>query len=150
MPIAVAAPIVLIPIVAKVESIGFTTISAEAKALAKKAGDGILRPPKYHVRPWARSKLIQANQHPQQGGTLTVSNLGRPDISHFPAIIDPPQSCALAIGATGLVRVPETQKSFKTAQIMRVTLSSDHRTVDGVVGARWLTIFKGILDLHSI
>ena len=140
----------LIPIVAEVGSTGFTTISAEAKALAKKAREGILRPPKYQVRPWARAKLIHANQHPQQGGAFTVSNLDKPDISHFPAIIDPPQSCALAIGATGLVHVPETQKSSKTAQIMRVTLSSDHRTVDGAVGARWLTIFKGILDLHSI
>lgn len=69
-------------------------------------------------------------------------------ISHFTAIINPPQSCILAIGATvpTLVPAPETEKGFKTSQIMKVTLSSDHRTVDGAVGARWLTAFKGYLE----
>ncbi|KAF9651911.1 pyruvate dehydrogenase [Thelephora ganbajun] len=129
--IAVATPTGLItPIVTNVGSKGLTTISAEAKALAKKAKDGKLQPQEY------------------QGGSFTVSNLGMFGISHFTAIINPPQSCILAVGATvpTLVPAPETEKGFKTAQIMKVTLSSDHRTVDGAVGARWLTAFKGYLE----
>jgi len=129
--IAVATPTGLItPIVTNVGSKGLTTISAEAKALAKKARDGKLQPQEY------------------QGGTFTVSNLGMFGISHFTAIINPPQSCILAIGATvpTLVPAPETEKGFKTAQIMKATLSSDHRTVDGAVGARWLSAFKGYLE----
>jgi len=129
--IAVATPTGLItPIVTGVGSKGLTTISAEAKALAKKARDGKLQPQEY------------------QGGTFTVSNLGMFGIDHFTAIINPPQSCILAIGATvpTLVPAPETEKGFKTVQIMKVTLSSDHRTVDGAVGARWLAAFKGYLE----
>ena len=69
-------------------------------------------------------------------------------ISHFTAIINPPQSCILAVGATIPTLVPdlESEKGFRTAQIMKVTLSSDHRTVDGAVGARWITAFKGYLE----
>ena len=149
MSIAVATPTGLItPIVADVGSKGLTTISAETKALAKKARDGKLQPQEYQVRPRARAGLIQTNRGSQQGGTFTVSNLGMFGISDFTAIINPPQSCILAIGATvpTLVPAPETEKGFKTAQIMKVTLSSDHRTVDGAVGARWLTAFKGYLE----
>jgi hypothetical protein len=69
-------------------------------------------------------------------------------VSHFTAIINPPQSCILAVGATvpTLVPAPEDEKGFKTVQIMKATLSSDHRTVDGAVGARWLAAFKGYLE----
>lgn len=83
-----------------------------------------------------------------QGGTFTVSNLGMFGISHFTAIINPPQSCILAVGATQptLVPAPEEERGFKVAQIMKVTLSADHRTVDGAVGARWLSAFKGYLE----
>lgn len=83
-----------------------------------------------------------------QGGTFTVSNLGMFGISHFTAIINPPQSCILAIGATAptLVPAPDDPRGFATAQIMKVTLSADHRTVDGAVGARWLGAFKGYLE----
>lgn len=83
-----------------------------------------------------------------QGGTFTVSNLGMYDISHFTAIVNPPQSCILAIGSTQatLVPAPEEERGFKTAQIMKVTLSCDHRTVDGAVGAKWLSAFKGYLE----
>jgi len=129
--IAVATPNGLItPIVKDIGSKGLATISAETKALAKKARDGKLAPQEY------------------QGGTFTVSNLGMFGIDHFTAIINPPQSCILAIGATvpTLVPAPEEEKGFKTVQTMKVTLSSDHRTVDGAVGARWLTAFKGYLE----
>lgn len=70
------------------------------------------------------------------------------DISHFTAIINAPQSCILAIGSTQttLVPAPEEERGFKTVQIMKATLSSDHRVVDGAIGARWLAAFKGYLE----
>ncbi|KAF8559197.1 pyruvate dehydrogenase [Imleria badia] len=129
--LAVATPAGLItPIVKDVGSKGLATISAEAKALAKKARDGKLAPQEY------------------QGGTFTVSNLGMFDIDHFTAIINPPQSCILAVGTTKpvLVPAPEEERGFKMANVMKVTLSSDHRTVDGAVGARWLSAFKTYLE----
>jgi len=129
--VAVATPTGLItPIVKDVGSKGLATISAEAKALAKKARDGKLTPQEY------------------QGGSFTVSNLGMFEIDHFTAIINPPQSCILAIGTTKptLVPAPEEERGFKTVNIMKVTLSSDHRTVDGAVGARWMGAFKGYLE----
>lgn len=129
--VAVATPTGLItPIVKDVGSKGLATISAETKALAKKAREGKLGPSEY------------------QGGTFTVSNLGMYDISHFTAIINPPQSCILAIGSTQatLVPAPEEERGFKTIQVMKVTLSCDHRTVDGAVGAKWLSAFKGYLE----
>ncbi|KAJ7038070.1 dihydrolipoamide acetyltransferase [Mycena alexandri] len=129
--VAVATPTGLItPILKDAGSKGLATISAETKALAKKARDGKLAPAEY------------------QGGTFTISNLGMFGVSHFTAIINSPQSCILAVGATEatLVPAPEEERGFKTVQIMKVTLSSDHRTVDGAVAARWLSAFKGYLE----
>ncbi|KAJ7492506.1 dihydrolipoamide acetyltransferase [Mycena latifolia] len=129
--VAVATPTGLItPIVKDVGSKGLATISAETKALAKKARDGKLAPAEY------------------QGGTFTISNLGMFGVSHFTAIINTPQSCILAVGSTEatLVPAPEEERGFKTVQIMKVTLSSDHRTVDGAIAARWLAAFKGYLE----
>ncbi|KAL1749072.1 2-oxoacid dehydrogenases acyltransferase-domain-containing protein [Schizophyllum fasciatum] len=129
--IAVATPTGLItPIVKDVGGKGLATISAESKTLAKKARDGKLQPQEY------------------QGGTFTISNLGMFDVSHFTAIINPPQSCILAVGSTQptLVPAPEEERGFRTANVMKVTLSSDHRTVDGAIGARWLSAFKGYLE----
>ncbi|KAL4241614.1 Acetyltransferase component of pyruvate dehydrogenase complex [Abortiporus biennis] len=129
--VAVATPTGLItPIIKDVGAKGLASISAEGKALAKKARDGKLQPQEY------------------QGGTFTVSNLGMFGIDHFTAIINPPQSCILAVGTTKaiLVPAPEEEKGFKVANVMKVTLSSDHRTVDGAVGARWLAAFKGYLE----
>ncbi|KIJ68324.1 hypothetical protein HYDPIDRAFT_146264 [Hydnomerulius pinastri MD-312] len=129
--VAVATPTGLItPIVKDVGSKGLASISAETKVLAKKARDGKLAPQEY------------------QGGTFTVSNLGMFDIDHFTAIINPPQSCILAVGTTKptLVPAPEEERGFKTVNMMKVTLSSDHRTVDGAVGARWMSAFKGYLE----
>lgn len=129
--VAVATPSGLItPIIKDAGAKGLASISAETKALAKKARDGKLQPTEY------------------QGGTFTISNLGMFGIDHFTAIINPPQSCILAVGSTQakLVPAPEEAQGFKTVQSMKVTLSSDHRTVDGAVGARWLSAFKGYLE----
>ncbi|KDR85111.1 hypothetical protein GALMADRAFT_233736 [Galerina marginata CBS 339.88] len=129
--VAVATPTGLItPIVKDAGSKGLATISAETKALAKKARDGKLQPAEY------------------QGGTFTISNLGMFGIEHFTAIINPPQSCILAVGSTEARVIPtaEEERGFKVIQSMKVTLSSDHRTVDGAVGAKWLAAFKGYLE----
>lgn len=69
-------------------------------------------------------------------------------ISHFTAIINQPQSCILAVGATSptLVPAPEEEKGFKVVNNMKVTLSCDHRVVDGAIGARWMAAFKGYLE----
>lgn len=69
-------------------------------------------------------------------------------ISHFTAIINQPQSCILAVGATQptLAPAPEEEKGFKLTQVMKVTLSCDHRVVDGAIGARWMSAFKGYLE----
>jgi len=129
--IAVATPTGLItPIVKDAGSKGLATISAEAKALAKKARDGKLSPNEY------------------QGGTFTISNLGMFDVDHFTAIINPPQSCILAVGSTqpSLVPSAEDERGFKAVNIMKVTLSSDHRSVDGALSARFLGALKGYLE----
>ncbi|CAE6471393.1 unnamed protein product [Rhizoctonia solani] len=129
--VAVATPTGLItPIVKNVATKGLTAISTESKALASKARAGKLQPQEY------------------QGGTFTVSNLGMFGVSHFTAIINSPQSCILAVGSTQpvIVPAPDEEKGWRTAQIMKVTLSSDHRTVDGAVAARWLQAFKGYLE----
>ncbi|KAN0135755.1 2-oxoacid dehydrogenases acyltransferase (catalytic domain) domain containing protein [Lactarius tabidus] len=129
--IAVATPTGLItPIVKDAGSKGLATISADAKALAKKARDGKLSPSEY------------------QGGTFTISNLGMYDVSHFTAIINPPQSCILAVGSSQPTLVPsvEDERGFKTVNIMKATLSGDHRSVDGALGARWMSTFKAYLE----
>ncbi|PLW42105.1 hypothetical protein PCASD_11934 [Puccinia coronata f. sp. avenae] len=131
--VAVATPTGLItPIVTNVGSRGLGSISAEIKALATKAKNNQLAP------------------HEYQGGTFTVSNLGMfGSVSHFTAIINSPQSCILAVGGAeknSLSTTNPTGKGFKEVEVMKVTLSCDHRVVDGAVGARWLKAFKGYME----
>ncbi|KAF8584483.1 dihydrolipoamide acetyltransferase [Ramaria rubella] len=135
--VAVATPTGLItPIIRDATSKGLAIISAETKILAKKARDGKLKGEEY------------------QGGTFTISNMGMFGIDHFTAIINPPQACILAVGSTVPTLIPvgpdaapeDVGRGFKTAQVMKVTLSADHRVVDGALGARWLTAFKGYLE----
>lgn len=120
--IAVATPAGLItPIVTDVGSKGLATISSTVKSLAAKARDNKLQP------------------HEFQGGSFTISNLGMYGIESFSAIINAPQSCILAVSSTEqkLVLDETSEKGFKAISVMKVTLSADHRTVDGAVGARW-------------
>jgi pyruvate dehydrogenase E2 component (dihydrolipoamide acetyltransferase) len=149
--VAVATPTGLItPIIKDVGSKGLVSISTEAKTLAKKARDGKLQPQEYQVRLPNFSILLPHSNRTlfHQGGTFTISNLGMYDVAHFTAIINPPQSCILAVGSTQptLVPAPEDERGFKTVNILKATLSSDHRTVDGAVAARWLKAFKGYLE----
>ncbi|GAA5968053.1 hypothetical protein JCM8115_000016 [Rhodotorula mucilaginosa] len=129
--VAVATPNGLItPIIADAGRKGLATISSQAKALAGKARDGKLKPEEY------------------QGGSFTISNLGMMGIDSFTAIINPPQSCILAIGTSEkkLVLDPTAEKGFKEVNVMKATLSCDHRVVDGAVGARWMKAFKSYLE----
>lgn len=118
------------PIVFSADTKGLVSISSDVKRLAAKARDGKLQPQEF------------------QGGTFSVSNLGMGGVKSFSAVINPPQSCILAVGATTRTIVPcsTSEAGYRTAQVMTVTLSCDHRTVDGAVGAQWLQAFKGYLQ----
>ena len=81
------------------------------------------------------------------GGSFTVSNLGMFGLKQFTAIINMPQACILAVGGAEKKVVPNegpdaATKPFTTKSVMMVSLTSDHRVVDGAVGAEWLQSFK--------
>ena len=125
---AVATPGGLItPIIRNADHKGLATISAEMKDLATRARDGKLRPEEY------------------QGGGFTISNLGMFGIKDFSAIINPPQSCILAVGA-GEQRPVVKDGALAIAVVMTCTLSVDHRSVDGALGAQFLTAFKRLIE----
>ena len=83
-----------------------------------------------------------------QGGSFTISNLGMYGIQHFTAIINPPHAAILAVGGLEdkLVLDSAAEKGFSVKKTMRVTLSNDHRVVDGAVGAQWLQRFKNYFE----
>ncbi len=123
----------LTPIVFDADAKSVTQISADVKALAAKAKDGKLKPEEF------------------MGGTFTVSNLGASGIKQFTAIINAPQACILAVGGTEQKVVPNTGddadiEPFVVKSVMAVTLSSDHRVVDGAIGAQWLQAFKKYIE----
>ncbi|XP_050701084.1 dihydrolipoyllysine-residue acetyltransferase component of pyruvate dehydrogenase complex, mitochondrial-like [Eriocheir sinensis] len=118
------------PIIFRADQKGLAAISGDMKTLAARAREGKLQP------------------HEFQGGTFSVSNLGMMGVKNFSAIINPPQSCILAVGGTErrLVADQSVEQGFRVAQVMTVTLSCDHRTVDGAVGAQWLAAFRRFLE----
>ncbi|NXG58639.1 ODP2 dehydrogenase, partial [Hemiprocne comata] len=128
--VAVSTPAGLItPIVFNAHIKGLASISKDVVSLAAKAREGKLQP------------------HEFQGGTFTISNLGMYGIKNFSAIINPPQACILAVGSSEKRLVPaDNEKGFDVASVMSVTLSCDHRVVDGAVGAQWLAEFKSFLE----
>ncbi|KAM9033927.1 dihydrolipoyllysine-residue acetyltransferase component of pyruvate dehydrogenase complex, mitochondrial [Sarcophilus harrisii] len=128
--VAVSTPSGLItPIVFNAHIKGLESIANDVVSLATKAREGKLQP------------------HEFQGGTFTISNLGMFGIKNFSAIINPPQACILAVGASENRLVPaDNEKGFDVASMMSVTLSCDHRVVDGAVGAQWLAEFKKYLE----
>ena len=119
------------PIVRNVESKGLGEISKEIKDLADKAKKGNLIPEEY------------------QGGNFTVSNLGMYGIKNFTAIINPPQSMILAIGKAEKKPVIINDE-IQISEIMNVTLSCDHRVVDGALGSLWLNKFKSYIENPSL
>ena len=97
-----------------------------------------------------RAKSGQLQPHEFQGGTITISNLGSFGVEHFTAIINPPQSCILAVGGTTSRAIPGPGgNGYVTKNVMKVTLSCDHRVVDGAVGAQWLKHFKKFIEQPS-
>jgi pyruvate dehydrogenase E2 component (dihydrolipoamide acetyltransferase) len=126
--VAVATPNGLItPIVKQADTKSLRQIAGEMRDLAARARDGKLKPQEY------------------QGGTFSISNLGMFGIREFAAVINPPQSCILAVG-NGEQRAVVVDGELKVATMMTVTLSVDHRAVDGALGAEYLGAFKGFIE----
>lgn len=117
----------LVPVVRNADQKGFKSIGEEVKEFAAKARDKKLQPADW------------------EGNTFTISNLGMFGIDEFTAIINPPDACILAIG--GVKEVPVVRDgSLKVGNVMKVTLSCDHRIVDGVSGAKFLQTVKSMLE----
>jgi pyruvate dehydrogenase E2 component (dihydrolipoamide acetyltransferase) len=126
--VAVALPGGLItPIIRMAESKSLSAISNEMRDLA------------------ARARARKLKPHEYQGGTSSVSNLGMYGIKDFTAVINPPQSTILAVGA-GEERAVVRNGQIVPAMIMSVTLSCDHRTVDGALGAELVGAFKTLIE----
>lgn len=93
-----------------------------------------------------RAKVNRLKPEEFTGGSLTVSNLGMYGIKQFAAIINPPQAAILAVGAAERRPVVDDNGDLRAATVMTVTLSADHRVVDGAVGARWLAAFRALVE----
>jgi len=117
----------LVPVVRFADTKGMDQISAEVKDFAQKAKNKKLQPSDW------------------EGNTFTISNLGMFGIDSFTAIVNPPDSCILAVG--GIKEMPIVKDgSLVPGNIMKVTLSCDHRVVDGALGAAFLQTFKAYLE----
>ena len=121
------------PVVNNVNLKGLEAISSEVKDIAGRARENKLKPEEL------------------SGGTFTVSNLGMYGVNNFSAIVNPPQSCILAVGGAFRQVVvnedaQEGDNKYKMVHKMNVTLSSDHRTVDGAVAAMWSQQFKKFIE----
>ncbi|APO74729.1 pyruvate dehydrogenase complex dihydrolipoyllysine-residue acetyltransferase [Rhizobium etli 8C-3] len=126
--VAVSIPGGLItPIVRKAEGKTLSVISNEMRDLGKRAKDRKLKPEEY------------------QGGTTSVSNMGMMGVKDFAAVVNPPHATILAVGA-GEQRVIVKKGEMAIATVMSVTLSTDHRCVDGALGAELLQAFKGYIE----
>ncbi|WFR96723.1 pyruvate dehydrogenase complex dihydrolipoamide acetyltransferase [Rhizobium tumorigenes] len=126
--VAVSIPGGLItPIIRKAELKTLSAISNEMKDLGKRAKERKLKPEEF------------------QGGTTSVSNMGMMGVKEFAAVINPPHSTILAVGA-GEQRVIVKKGEMAVATVMSVTLSTDHRSVDGALGAQLLGAFKGYIE----
>ena len=115
------------PVIPAAQNKGLAEISQISKTLATQARDGTLPPSAY------------------AGGTFTISNLGMFGIKEFAAVINPPQGAILAVGA-GEQRPVVKDGQLAVATVMSVTLSADHRVVDGALGAQWLQVFKELIE----
>ena len=117
----------LVPVVRFANEKSLTHIGEEVKTFAKKAKDKKLQPEEW------------------EGNTFTISNLGMFGIDNFTAIVNPPDACILAIG--GIQEIPIVKNGeIVPGNIMKVTLSCDHRVVDGAVGSAFLNSFKNYLE----
>lgn len=117
----------LVPVVRFADHKSLTDISTEVKAYSEKAKDKKLQPSDW------------------EGNTFTISNLGMFGIEEFTAIINPPDACILAVGGVKETVIVKNGE-MKPGQVMKVTLSCDHRVVDGVVGSKFLLTLKELLE----
>ncbi|HEX7906273.1 MAG TPA: pyruvate dehydrogenase complex dihydrolipoamide acetyltransferase [Chitinophagaceae bacterium] len=117
----------IVPVVRFADQKGLPQIAAESKELSGKA----------------RNKKLHPNEF--SGNTFTISNLGMMDIEEFTAIINPPDSCIMAVGRIKEVVVKKGD-GFAVSNVMKITLSCDHRSVDGATGAAFLQTFKKYLE----
>jgi pyruvate dehydrogenase E2 component (dihydrolipoamide acetyltransferase) len=117
----------LVPVVRFADTKSLSQIAAEVKVAAQKAKDKKLQPSDW------------------EGNTFTISNLGMFGVDEFTAIINPPDACILAIGAINQVPVVKDGQ-IVVGNIMKVTLSCDHRVVDGASGAAFLQTLQGLLE----
>jgi len=125
---AVAVPEgLIVPVIKFADQKSFSQIAAEAKELYGKAKDKKLQP------------------HEFSGNTFTISNLGMMDIEEFTAIINPPDSCIMAVGKIKEIVVKKGD-GFSVTNVMKVTMSCDHRSVDGAVGAAFLQTVKKFME----
>ena len=115
------------PVIPAAQDKGLAEISQISKQLASQAREGTLPPEAY------------------AGGSFTISNLGMYGIREFAAVINPPQGAILAVGA-GEQRAVVKNGELAIATVMSVTLSADHRVVDGALGAQWMQVFKGFIE----
>ncbi|PKQ06501.1 MAG: pyruvate dehydrogenase complex dihydrolipoamide acetyltransferase [Alphaproteobacteria bacterium HGW-Alphaproteobacteria-11] len=115
------------PIVRAAETKGLAEISAEAKSLAARARDKKLKPSEF------------------EGGSFSITNLGMYGIKHFTAVINPPQAAILAVGK-GEERPVVHDGKLEVATVMTVTMSCDHRAIDGALGAQFLEAFKSFVE----
>jgi pyruvate dehydrogenase E2 component (dihydrolipoamide acetyltransferase) len=120
------------PIIREAQNKSLIQISAEAKALAAKAKDGKLKPEEF------------------QGGTFTVSNLGMLGIDSFCAIINPPQAAILAVGNIVKKPVVDANDQIVVGHRQSITLSCDHRVVDGAVGAAYLKELRELIEKPAL
>ena len=118
------------PVVRGADQKGLRQISEETKDLAKRAHEGKLAPEEY------------------AGGTFSISNMGMMGVKQFDAVINPPQGAILAVGA-GEQRPVVKNGELSVATVMTVTLSCDHRAIDGAVGASYLAAVKMFLEQPS-
>ncbi|MEQ1552651.1 MAG: 2-oxo acid dehydrogenase subunit E2 [Ferruginibacter sp.] len=117
----------IVPVIRFADKKSLSQIAADAKELYGKAKDKKLQPAEF------------------SGNTFTISNLGMMDVEEFTAIINPPDSCILAVGRIKEVMVSKNG-AFAVTNIMKVTLSCDHRSVDGAVGAAFLQTLKKFVE----
>ena len=115
------------PVIWAAETMGLAALSQTTAALASRARQGQLRAAEY------------------TGGSFTISNLGMFGVREFAAVINPPQGAILAVGA-GEQRPVVIDGALTVATVMTVTLSADHRAIDGAVAAQWLQSFKGFVE----
>jgi len=126
---AVAVPDgLIVPVIRFADQKSLSQIAAEAKELGGKA----------------KNKKLQPNEF--TGNTFTISNLGMMDIDEFTAIINPPDSCILAVGKIKEEVYRNAKGEFAVRNIMKLTLSCDHRSVDGAVGSAFLQTVKAYME----